>query len=184
MGLRLIYAFKFCHCHSLSPKVENTVPPPGMAPMAKPLGGEAVKLCGNSSLADEMLYPIQDRGVSSKASKHFLFSPYSLLSLKPVALQLCVYFISDSSFNKVINSEIIHFYSGNIQEKARKKWGWIFSTNTLSMRKNPIPEWFHEVRENVCKTIFFKKASSHRKDSIQAPSTPTDPYLQEILLPV
>lgn len=165
MGLRLIYAFKLCHCHSLSPKVENTVPPPGIAPMARPLGWEALRPCGNSSLADAVLYPIQDTGVSSKASKQALsFLSLQLSLFKPAALQLCIYFISDGSFNKVINSEIIHFYSGNIQEKACEKWGWRFSTNTLSMQKKNIPDWFHEVRENVCKTILFKKASSHRKD--------------------
>lgn len=82
MGLRLIYAFKFCHCHSLSHKVENIVPPPGIAPVAKPLGfGKQLRLCRSSSLADEVLYPIQDTGVSSKARQHFPFSPYSFLSL-------------------------------------------------------------------------------------------------------
>lgn len=105
--------------------------------MAKPLGWEAVKMYGSSSLGGEVLYPIQDTDVSSKASKHFLSLQLSLF--KPVTLQLYIYFISDGSFNKVINSEIIHFYSDNIQEKHGRS-GDEDSPPTHSTCKKTIPD--------------------------------------------
>lgn len=135
MGLRLIYAFKFCHCHSLSHKVENTVPPPGIAPMANPLSWEAVKTVWKQLPCwwGAVSHPRYWCKLQGKQALSFLSLQLSLF--KPVALQVCIYFISDGSCNKVSNSEIIHFYSENIQEKACEKWGWRFSTNTLPMQK-------------------------------------------------